>query len=170
VLSTDKQAPFVGAILRQADCGNTYACVKPDGVNWTELFLNWVPTLWDWLPLEGDHMQNLNMVIEEPAWGYSSGDFTRYYWTKTKTQHGRLVTPSDGQDIPGFDSTETNKWLYLPGVLMHEFGHTAGLTDLYNFDGYKSYLMGSTYDTDRVPSTDVSYIRQVYLYDNHQRH
>ena len=53
---------------------------------------------------------------------------------------------------------------------MHEFGHTAGLTDLYHLAGYSDYLMGplENYDTISIPSKDKAYIRQIY--HNHSPH
>ncbi len=53
-------------------------------------------------------------------------------------------------------------------MIMHEFGHTAGLTDLYHLTGYSGYLMDTNYDETSIPSRDKAYIRQVY--HNHNRH
>ncbi len=58
-------------------------------------------------------------------------------------------------------------------MMMHEFGHTAGLTDLYLFDvgrnrDYNNYLMRSEYGVSSVPIVDRAYIRQVY--EGHNPH
>lgn len=52
--------------------------------------------------------------------------------------------------------------------MMHEFGHTAGLTDLYNFTGHDNYLMGKGVGTTSIPSREKEYIKQVY--DGHNPH
>ena len=46
------------------------------------------------------------MLIEQPVYSGS----TQYFWT-------------DDNDVGGLTGT----WLYLSGVVMHEFGHTWGL-------------------------------------------
>ena len=55
--------------------------------------------------------------------------------------------------------------------MAHEFGHAAGLTDLYEYTGYNSdddgdekndYLMHTDYGVDAIPTKDIDYMRQVY--------
>ena len=66
--------------------------------------------------------------------------------------------------------------LYMPTIMMHEFGHAAGLTDIYlykdsqNKDTYPNYLMGplENYDTASIPHVDRAYLRQVYETNNHR--
>ena len=43
---------------------------------------------------------------------------------------------------------------------MHEFGHTAGLTDLGST--YSGYLMHQSRDDLVIPVEDIEYLRQVY--------
>ena len=160
-------------VLDEPHCGKTYACVKPKNLS---IFpTQWAATAYNWLiPILGDHMPEMVMALEEPAWyftktGLITGDFTRYFWTKDARRHGSLVSTSDLADIPGIDDSKTYKWAHAPGVIMHEFGHTAGLTDLYNYTGYNfNRLMHTNYGVDDIPSTDVEYMRQVY--DGHSPH
>ena len=74
-------------------------------------------------------------------------------------------------NIPGIDSSKTYRWAHAPGVVMHEFGHTAGLTDLYNYTGYNfddngdgkvDRLIHTNYGVDAIPPKDKEYMRQVY--------
>ena len=55
--------------------------------------------------------------------------------------------------------------LYMPIFMAHEFGHTAGLTDLYDEeygDTYDGYLMKDTYGFEEIPQLDKDYMSQVY--------
>ena len=46
---------------------------------------------------------------------------------------------------------------------MHEFGHAAGLEDLYGRGGaYIGYVMAYERAVQNIPATDVEYLRQVY--------
>ena len=104
-------------------------------------------------------MGNLRMVIEQPAWAYKPmgflglfGTHTRYIWTNELSDHHRHI----------YDDTY---FRYLPSVVMHEFGHTAGLTDLYDDkynDKYTGYLMDDTHGFTAIPQLDIDYLIQVY--------
>ena len=161
-----RRDPWEVFVLGSNHCGNTYACVKPRGVLSSLQFV----TKLRWLPLVNDHLQDLTMVIEEPAWLYndSTGRFTGRLWTDVDSRHLTAVNPSDRANIPGLEQAFAYTWIYAPGVIMHEFGHTAGLTDLYHLTGYSGYLMDTNYDETSIPSRDKAYIRQVY--HNHNRH
>ena len=100
-------------------------------------------------------MGSLSMVIEEPAWSYIPGgllglygDHIRRLWTNDHLDHNRTITEGT--------------LIYLPSVLMHEFGHTVGLDDLYKYDGYAGYLMDDTHGFQSIPILDKNYIKQVY--------
>lgn len=154
-------------VLDEPHCGKTYACVKPKNLSifpaqWTAAVYNWL------IPILSDHMPEMVMALEEPAWsfrktGVLTGNFTRHFWTKDASRHGSPVSTSDLADIPGIDNSKTYLWAHAPGVIMHEFGHTAGLTDLYNYTGYGiDRLMHTNYGVDAIPTKDREYMRQVY--------
>ena len=85
--------------------------------------------------------------IEQPprAWN------TEYTWSTIARLHGT-------EDLGGI-------WhAYMPGVMLHEFGHTLGLDDLPTLN---SYLMGSSVKRDTVPATDIQYMHQVVREHDH---
>ena len=129
--------------LRLSHCGSSYACVKPDPVT----------AFWHLNPIGNGHLGSLQMIIEEPAWYYDKENqtHTRYIWTDVY----RTRYPDIGLG---------QKMVYLPSVLMHEFGHAAGLTDLYavpNSPQYRNYLMHTKVSTS-IPQLDIDYLHQVY--------
>ena len=88
------------------DCGESTACVKPSGA-WAD---------------DSGHLRNMTIVIEEPGWRYNPvpRTYSRKIWTNNFMQHGRVTPMGD-------------RYIYLPALMAHEFGHTAGLGDLYGF-------------------------------------
>ena len=128
-----------------SDCGKSIACVGP-------FFRPFHPDT---------HIGNLEMRFEEPAWQYDDrkGVATRFFWTN--------VYNDDGDPVQG------GFLRYLPSVVMHEFGHAAGLYDLYKFRHtptppatvgpykYPGYLMTDEVSTT-VPLKDKLYLQQVY--------
>ena len=97
---------------------------------------------------------------------------TRYVWTSDPRQHGVELSEGEKAEAGGANSGYTHQWLYAPWLVMHEFGHTAGLTDLYKYEGYSGYLMNdySTYrakalaglDVDYILPGDTAYLQQLY--------
>ena len=58
---------------------------------------------------------------------------------------------------------DRDEFEYLPSIMMHEFGHTLGLTDLYEYPGqYPGYLMTSNEKQTAIPAKDINYVEQVY--------
>ena len=167
-----RQPSWVQSVLGSNHCGDSSACVKPRGLLSQLSFLA-NTTKFKWLPVVGDHLQDMIMVIEEPAWSYNSstGRFTGVFWTDDASKHNWALNDMERQDVPGIESFHY-VWKYAPGVVMHEFGHTAGLTDLYydTLTGYSDYLMGpsNNYNVSSIPSRDKAYIRQIYY--NHSPH
>ena len=121
------------------DCGPSIACVR-------RFFSPFHPDT---------HIGNLVMRFEEPAWEYDGRArvHTRYFWTN--------VVGDDFRQVSG------GELRYLPSVVMHEFGHAAGLEDLYNFKDsqdrplYPGYLMDKRVSTS-IPLNDKLYLQQVY--------
>ena len=108
---------------------------------------------------QNGHIKNLPIAIEEPAYYYS----TRILWTNDPNVHWNTLKLSKGR---------IGRFLYLPSTIMHEFGHTLGLHDLYRFGSdYGNYLMGKN-DKGRgfpsIPNSDLNYIIDVY--ENHAPH
>ena len=128
------------------DCGWSVACVK---------FNNYIPIV-----TNPGHLENLKaMAIEQPAWAYDkkNDSHIRNFWTNTR----RL----GGTEVKLLDDTVVGVYRYLPGTLMHEFGHLAGLMDLYKEeygDKYKGYLMAEYRIVPPIPLLDIKYLRQVY--------
>ena len=53
--------------------------------------------------------------------------------------------------------------IYLPGLIMHEFGHTIRLEDLYEHAGDREgYLMNDDFYPSSIPDEDEDYVEQVY--------
>ena len=110
------------------------------------------------------------MVIEQPPIdrsGIWNTPVTRV-WTNDLNLHGREERGGE------------RKYHYLPSVMMHEFGHTAGLGDLYklvedtfpcNWLGicaYSDYIMGGDVEETAITDKDRDYLRDVYR--NHTPH
>ena len=107
-------------------------------------------------------MGNLEMRIEEPPWIYPLNEDTG------KRTHVPLAWTNDSEK-GGRISSIGEVYVYLPSVFMHEFGHAAGLTDLYGEefgDKYAGFLMRDTHQFSRIPSKDIEYIRQLYRNDH----
>ena len=132
------------------DCGVSTACVKFSPSTSADSRL---------------HLENMSaMVIEQPAWQYdeNSNTHTKIVWTDDPTKHGIPVPRTTGQ-----------LFVYLGALMAHEFGHTAGLGDLYgipNEDNYSDFLMNnlevavpkSKGMPIAIPTQDIGFLRQIY--------
>ena len=148
-LNTDGRTVIITTVSEYPDCGYFSVCVKSrDGSS-----NNYVDT--------NGHMNNLEIIIEEPATQmYESGGLLlsqRFRWTNNRNLHDKL-------------HEEEGKYQYFPPVVMHEFGHAAGLHDLYNFSlkKYVGYIMFQPEKQTSVPKEDRDYLRDVYR--NHSPH
>ena len=121
-------------------CPNSVACIQRQGRKNPNL-----------------HIGNMVMILEEPAWGNTiDGRFARHYWTASHWQDG-------------LDTTDGGIMAYLNSVVMHEFGHTAGLDDLYIYKDSNDefiypvniYLMGHRTSTS-IPWADRRNLHQLY--------
>ena len=147
----NKQEGHTIDISLAASCGWSIACV-------TDL-----PTV---LVDGRTHITNQTMKYEEPAWYYSKKNKTHtlYRWTTTWSLRGTKGTNSDGVEYT---------YRYLPGVVMHEFGHTAGLDDLYNhkyqngISKYPGYLMEYVRPQTTIPRQDILYLRENHRHYEH---
>ena len=128
-----------GGLAGDGDCGTSIACVGPRTVG----------DAWAFTSDANNHMADLIMVIEEPAWRFIDGKHKRQVWTNDRGM--------DGKDGPFKGST----YVYLPWIVMHEFGHTAGLKDL-DPDEYPGYLMALDHvpTAIAIPLKDIYYIRE----------
>ena len=94
-------------IIGDADCGRTIACVKPNGYSDYDPFVVYGRD--DGKSAPWQHMKNLTMVIESPAWFYRGEPLThqRVYWT-------------DNPNMDDVTDPNTGKlYRYLPAVVMH---------------------------------------------------
>ena len=132
------------------DCGHAIACVKSGGV---------------WADASG-HLQKMTIVIEEPGLQFNEATrkYSRKIWTNDYTKHN-IITPMG------------DRYIYLPVVMAHEFGHAAGLSDLYGFAtttptpvNAEKYLMNNlevglprnTRTPVTIPTADIKFMEQVY--------
>ncbi len=139
------------------DCGWTVACIK-----FVSSFFS---------RDDKYHLEDLKgIVIEEPAWAYifdnkktpliNESEHIKYIWTNIHPGTTRGTKPT---------GRTTNKgWKvhlkYLPGTIMHELGHAAGLIDIRGIH-FDYYLMGSLRPI-AVPQNDIDYLKQVYRNDH----
>jgi hypothetical protein len=89
-------------------CGLSTACVKYNSGGYPQ-------------SSNGNHLGGMSLIIEQPAWMFLSWHPQRHievFWTSVRS-HGAT----------GISVNQDSVWFYLPSVVMHEFGHTAGLPD-----------------------------------------
>ena len=113
-----------------------------------------------------EHISAPTMVIEQPALQYhpyAPGRTLSIVWVNDPDLHGKEV-----------DEDFFRRYYYAPRAVMHEFGHAAGLEDLYLLEcgllgcGYGDYIMGRAEKPTAIPNEDRDYLRDVYY--NHTPH
>ena len=137
------------------DCGKGVACVKPypmEVQNLSYLFGN----------LGDGHLKDLQILIEQPAYGFSKKkgvppSHPRCVWTNNPLKHGAST----------IEGGENGTFCHLPAMMMHEFGHTFGLADLYEYPNrYTGYLMDdynvAVAPTPTIPILDIEYVYGIY--------
>ena len=158
-LYNDGRTVTITAVDDATLCKTSPACVGPDD------------------PDKDGHVTDQTMTISLKAEVYDSEtrSLKSVVWTNAYWLHAKPPEASD-----------KGVYIYLPGVLMHEFGHAAGLDDLYEYqkddnkDGileyvYPDYLMNWGKDTYKespfmppeksgpaIPYQDIDYLWQVY--------
>lgn len=118
-----------------------------------------------------NHLLDMEIVIEEPAWDYDiinkmKVNTRRFYWTNTL----KPKTEDEEAGIRKIHMGSRDVEVYLPTFVMHEFGHAAGLEDLYFFPGEYTddYLMNYNFGMESIPDVDIEYLKD--LYDGHSPH
>ena len=114
IKTVDNNNDAIDAIGLDDGCGSARACVKS------------VPN--------GDHKENLYMIFEDPPWSaffVTDGvwRFREYVWTKDKFKNGKLLPC-----LAAATTCAARYYVYADRIMLHEFGHTLGLSDFYNDD------------------------------------
>lgn len=120
-------------------CGLSIACVK-------------------FMGSASPHRGEMALAIEEPAWQYikDMNKHIRVYWTNVKSDGATAYPLRDGVVT-----------YYLPSIVMHEFGHTAGLPDIAGATPH-SGLMKNPYGNKTLQQDDISDLDRHYR--GHKRH
>ena len=107
----------------------------------------------------GDAIGNQTMYIKSPAVAYGAGldgSPRTVIWTLDEHDHERTMYDPDRRELV--------LRLYLPGVIMHELGHAAGLGELRDQPEHSESVMHYSYDTYKrkvtsIPDVDAEYLR-----------
>ena len=92
-------------------CGPSRACVKST--------------------VRGGHMSEMHMVFEDPPWYAQKVKdglwrVKEYVWTKDRYKNGKLIPC-----LAPASTCAARFYVYADRVMLHEFGHTLGLSDFY---------------------------------------
>ena len=117
---------------------------------------------------DAGHLLNMRMFIEDDTWVRVESMPTRVVWTNNPDDHGEDANLEDGG---------VGQQIYLRAIIMHEFGHTAGLADIcivLKLDstdceaaGYRGHLMAHNTEWlednyTEIPEEDTDYLGQAY--------
>lgn len=115
------------------------------------------------------HLKDLDLIIMEP-YEITSSRSKRAY----KDAHWLIWTDDPTLHLTLHDTKIRYIWVYLGDTMMHEFGHTLGLADLYGLGffadvRYRGWLMKELADNKTsIPNSDIEYLKEVY--QNHRPH
>ena len=140
-----------GVVIRTVDGYGSDPCrPRPAAVACVEYHPSFADEYFRFIHHPEYNLQNMTMRLEEPAHGANSnGHETRLYWVDDVDLDGAIVEGRRGLR-------------HLKTLVMHEFGHTLGLTDLYGRTiQYPGYLMDNKVTTT-IPLKDINYVKQLY--------
>ncbi|MXY22692.1 MAG: hypothetical protein F4Y49_15330 [Dehalococcoidia bacterium] len=127
-------------------CGRSTACVKYKPGGYPQ-------------PSNGNHLGGMSLILEQPAWIYlekHDAKHVQVFWTNVK---------ADG--ATSFRRDDKVIWLYLPSIIMHEFGHTAGLPDHPDTSTHDG-LMKNPHEHKYLQQDDIDAMDDAY--DGHTPH
>ena len=147
-------------------CGTSVACVKYGDPSISVPSQNG----------PGNHLRNLWLVIEEPAWECRNTDaifpngcepqkHIRIYWTGKEGQHGKELRGL----APG---SPTSEYYYIRSTMIHEFGHTFGLPDFGGHSSLKglSAVMENPHTNKSITDEDIDQLRAIYAVHDSSDH
>ncbi len=143
-------------------CGSIVACVKL-GVPTSSAFSSDGP---------GNHLRDLWLVIEEPAWE-CRGDTDRATGDCIPVEHARIYWTGnsglDRNDVPGVPNSYHH---YIGSILIHEFGHTLGLPDFSADHTLMNLLavMDNPHKNKTITDEDVAQLRAIYAVHDSSGH
>ena len=162
VKAEDTNTKDTGAANHDPDqgCGPSIACVKLGIPSSSSPSSNGL----------GNHLRDLSLIIEEPAWECQSIDtktgacaqHVRIYWTDTSEQNRRRVLGLPHGSPPSF-------YYYIGATMIHEFGHTFGLPDFSNDSTLKYWpaVMEDIHKNKAITTEDKAQLRAIYaLHDS----
>ena len=104
------------------------------------------------------HLRSGVVWLEQPATMQDDeGMVKELVWTEDPDKHDKVV--------PGSMASNRKYWWFLLPTVLHELGHTLGMTDLYKApspNSYDGYLMADPGKSETIPSGDINYLKQIY--------